>query len=102
MGTMISFPEHDLAAYRADPAGEPHGAVIVIQEIWGLVDHVKDVTDRVAALGYVAVAPDLLGHVGLTPEVGERLFGLMSAAPRRTGWPPSRRCAMRRPRRASR
>src|SRR3954464_13476124 len=77
MGTMISFPEHDLAAYRADPAGEPHGAVIVIQEIWGLVDHVKDVTDRVAALGYVAVAPDLLGHVGLTPEVGERLCGLM-------------------------
>ncbi len=80
MGQMIEFPGHDLTAYRADPpagAGGPRGAVIVIEEIWGLVDHVKDVADRVAAQGYVAVAPDLLGHVGLTPEVGERLFALM-------------------------
>lgn len=77
MGTMIEFPEHDLSAYRADPDGAPRGAVVVIQEIWGLVDHVKDVADRFAAQGYVAVAPDLLGHVGLTPEVGERIFELM-------------------------
>jgi carboxymethylenebutenolidase len=80
MGQMIEFPEHDLTAYRADPpdgTGAPRGAVIVIQEIWGLVDHVKDVADRVAAQGYVAVAPDLLGHIGLTPETGERLFTLM-------------------------
>ena len=77
---MIDFPEHDLSAYRADPPADaqgPRGAVVVIQEIWGLVDHVKDVADRVAAQGYVAVAPDLLGHVGLTPEAGERLFSLM-------------------------
>ncbi|WP_374970754.1 dienelactone hydrolase family protein [Terrabacter sp. BE26] len=74
---MIEFPEHDLTAYRAEPEGEPRGAVIVIQEIWGLVDHVKDVADRFAAQGYLAVAPDLLGHVGLTPEVGGRIFDLM-------------------------
>ncbi len=49
MGTMIDFPEHDLTAYRADPTGEPRGAVVVIQEIWGLADHIKDVTDRFAA-----------------------------------------------------
>ncbi|GAA1982091.1 hypothetical protein GCM10009817_24190 [Terrabacter lapilli] len=77
MGTMIEFPEHDLHAYRSDPEGQPRGAVVVIQEIWGLVDHVKDVADRFAAQGYVAVAPDLLGHVGLTPEVGGRIFDLM-------------------------
>src|SRR6476619_3834360 len=80
MGTMIDLPEHDLTAYRADPTGTPRGAVVVIQEIWGLADHIKDVTDRVAAQGYVAVAPDLLGHVGLTPEVGARLFELMASA----------------------
>ena len=76
---MIEFPEHELHAYRADPPGGdgPRGAVIVIQEIWGLVDHVKDVADRVAAQGYIAVAPDLLGHVGLTPGVGQKLFNLM-------------------------
>ncbi|GAB3872641.1 dienelactone hydrolase family protein [Terrabacter terrigena] len=78
MGTMTDFPDHDLTAYRADPSGEPRGAVVVIQEIWGLTDHVKDVTDRFAAEGYVAVAPDLLRHVGLTPEVGARLFDLVS------------------------
>ncbi len=80
MGTMIDLPDHDLTAYRADPTAEFRGAVVVIQEIWGLVEHITDVADRVAAQGYVAVAPDLLGHVGLTPEVGARIFGLMSSA----------------------
>jgi carboxymethylenebutenolidase len=79
MGTMIELPQHDLTAYRADPPGEVRGAVVVIQEIWGLVDHIKDVADRFAAEGYLAVAPDLLGHIGLTPEVGAELQQLMSA-----------------------
>src|SRR5690242_7925306 len=78
MGTMTDFTEHDLTAYRADPTGEPRGAVVVIQEIWGLTEHIEDVTDRFAAQGYVAVAPDLLSHVGLTPDVGSRLFDLVS------------------------
>ncbi len=78
MGTMTDFPEHDLTAYRADPRGEPRGAVVVIQEIWGLTEHIKHVTDRLAAQGFVAVAPDLLRHVGLTPDVGSRLFDLVS------------------------
>jgi carboxymethylenebutenolidase len=73
MGTMIHLPEHDLVAYRADPPGQVRGAVVVIQEIWGLVDHIKDVADRFAAQGYVAIAPDLLGHVGLSPDVGGEL-----------------------------
>jgi carboxymethylenebutenolidase len=77
MGTMIDFPDHDLTAYRAEPPGEARGAVVVIQEIWGLADHITDVADRVAAQGYLVVAPDLLGHVGLTPEVGARLRDLM-------------------------
>ncbi len=70
---MIELPEHDLTAYRADPPGEVRGAVVVIQEIWGLADHIIDVADRFAEQGYVAVAPDLLGHVGLTKEVGAEL-----------------------------
>lgn len=77
MGTMIEFPDHDLTAYRADPPGEVRGAVIVVQEIWGLVDHIKDVADRLAAEGYIAIAPDLLGHAGLEGEVGQELQSLM-------------------------
>ena len=83
MGTMIDLPDHDLTAYRAEPSGPPRGAVVVIQEIWGLADHIKDVADRVAAQGYLAVAPDLLAHVGLTPEVGAEIFALVHSADER-------------------
>jgi carboxymethylenebutenolidase len=79
MGTMIELPQHDLTAYRADPPGEVRGGIVVIQEIWGLADHIKDVADRFAEQGYLAIAPDLLGHVGLTPDVGAELQQLMSA-----------------------
>ena len=76
---MIELPQHDLTAYRAEPPGEVRGGIVVIQEIWGLADHIKDVADRFAEQGYLAIAPDLLGHVGLTPDVGAELQQLMSA-----------------------
>ncbi len=79
MGSLIELPQHELTAYRADPPGEVRGGIVVIQEIWGLADHIKDVADRFAEQGYIAVAPDLLGHIGLTPEVGAELQRLMSA-----------------------
>ena len=71
MGSMTTM--NGVEVYRAEPEGEPRGAVIVIEEIWGLVDHIKDVADRWAAEGYLAVAPDILSHGGITPEVGEEL-----------------------------
>src|ERR671916_1348276 len=50
----------DMEGYLALPEGEgPFPAVIVIQEIWGLVDHIKDVAHRFANEGYAALAPDL-------------------------------------------
>src|SRR5580704_16907816 len=66
-----------LSAYRAEPTGELRGALIVIHEIWGLVDHIKSVADRYAAEGYLVVAPDILSHGGVTPEVGRELAKLM-------------------------
>lgn len=79
-GTMIDL-EHDgvFGAYVAQPAdGVPfRGALIVIHEIWGLVEHTKDVADRFAAEGYLALAPDLLTRVGITAPVGEELLGIM-------------------------
>jgi carboxymethylenebutenolidase len=48
-----------MAAYVARPAGDgPHPAVIVYMEIFGVNDHIRDVTRRVAEEGYVAIAPD--------------------------------------------
>jgi Dienelactone hydrolase and related enzymes len=47
------------AAYAAIPEQKTEKAVIVIQEYWGLNDHIKDIANRYAAEGFLAVAPDL-------------------------------------------
>ncbi|WP_420644455.1 dienelactone hydrolase family protein [Candidatus Leptofilum sp.] len=61
----------ELMGYWAYQSGnEPRPAVIVIQEWWGLNDHIKDVARRVAAEGYVALAPDLY-HGVVTTEPDE-------------------------------
>ena len=54
----------------------PNGmGVIVIQEWWGLVPHIKEITDRFAAAGYVTLAPDLYkGTTTESPDEAQRLF----------------------------
>ena len=63
-----------MKAFVAAPqASGKQPAVIVVQEWWGLTDHIKDIARRYAAEGYVAIAPDLysrFGHV-LTTDAGE-------------------------------
>jgi carboxymethylenebutenolidase len=54
-----------MGGYLARPAGEgPHPAVIVYMEIFGVNDHIRDVTRRVAEEGYVALAPDYFHRTG--------------------------------------
>jgi carboxymethylenebutenolidase len=77
-GHTIEFG--DFTGYVTHPAGEVKGGLIVIEEIWGLVDHIKDVADRFAAQGYIVVAPDILSHAGITPEVGGELERLRESA----------------------
>jgi len=63
----VTFPGEsvEIKAYVARPAsGGPHPAVIVIQEWWGLNEHIKDVARRFAKEGYFAVAPDLYSRQG--------------------------------------
>ena len=60
MGTMIELQSADgtvVPAYEARPAGTPKGAVVVIQEIFGVNSHIRAVADGYAAEGYLAVAP---------------------------------------------
>jgi carboxymethylenebutenolidase len=60
MGKMIELAAsdgHKLGAYRSEPMGKPRGAVIVVQEIFGVNKHVRKVTETYAADGYVAIAP---------------------------------------------
>lgn len=57
--SLTTTDNHSLGAYRADPAGRPKGAMVVAQEIFGVNSHIRNVCDRLAAQGYVAVAPAL-------------------------------------------
>ena len=55
MGQDINLTASDgfkLGAYRADPAGKPKAAIVVIQEIFGVNHHIRSVCDRLAKEGY--------------------------------------------------
>jgi carboxymethylenebutenolidase len=54
---------HVLQAYLAEPAGKPRGGIVVIQEIFGVTRHIRDVAEQYAAAGYLAVAPALFDRV---------------------------------------
>ena len=57
--TLTSSDGFKLGAYRADPKGAPKGGIVVIQEIFGVNQHIRAVCDSFAKEGYVAVAPAL-------------------------------------------
>ncbi|MCA9707401.1 MAG: dienelactone hydrolase family protein [Myxococcales bacterium] len=79
-GEMIEFAANGGTAsgYLALPPSGRGPGLIVIQEWWGLVDHIKQVTDRFAAAGFVALAPDLYrGDSTTNPdEAGRKLMAL--------------------------
>lgn len=60
----VSTPEGDMALYDAAPDGDPKGAVIVVQEAFGVNDHIEEVARRFAAAGYRAVSPHLFHRTG--------------------------------------
>lgn len=74
--TTVQYPSGNVTmrAYVAAPqTKERRPAIIVVQEWWGLTNHIKDVSCRFAAEGYVAIAPDLYSRLGnaLTTDAGE-------------------------------
>jgi carboxymethylenebutenolidase len=73
MGTMIELQSADgtrVPAYEARPAGTLKGAVVVIQEIFGVNSHIRAVADGYAAEGYLAVAPAAFHRVKPGVELG--------------------------------
>jgi carboxymethylenebutenolidase len=79
MGSMIEFPSNGSTdiGYLSVPEGGEGPGVVVIQEWWGLVDHIKDVCDRFASEGFVALAPDLY-HGAKTAEPDEAAKAMMA------------------------
>ena len=66
MGQDIKLKASDgfeLGAYRAEPTSAPKGAVVVIQEIFGVNHHIRSVCDRLARDGYTAVAPAIFDRI---------------------------------------
>ena len=81
------LPDSDVTdtghGYVALPASGSGPGVVVIQEWWGLTDHIKDVADRLAEQGFVALAPDLYG--GWISHDGEEAGGMKSKLPAQEG-----------------
>jgi carboxymethylenebutenolidase len=88
MGQFIDLTAKDgfsFPAYVAEPAGKPKGAVVVVQEIFGVNSHIRSVADGYAADGYLAVAPSTFHRVkpgvelGYSEEDMKAGFGLKTA-----------------------
>jgi carboxymethylenebutenolidase len=60
---------HRLSAYLAEPAATPRGGIVVIQEIFGVTRHIRDVADQYASAGYLAIAPALFDRVERNVDV---------------------------------
>ena len=82
-GRMVQFPSNGQTtdAYLALPAGGKGPGIIVIQEWWGLVGHIKSVCDRFAAEGFSALAPDMYhGQTANEPDGAGKLFMALNIA----------------------
>src|SRR3954466_6441965 len=72
--TLTASDDFKLCGYRTDPSGKAKAAVVVIQEIFGVNHHIRAVCDRIAAQGYVTIAPSIFDRIernfqcGYTPE----------------------------------
>jgi len=76
-GKMVDFPSNGAMTkgYLATPASGKGPGVLVIQEWWGLVQHIKNVCDRLAAEGFSALAPDMYhGQTASEPDGAGKLF----------------------------
>jgi carboxymethylenebutenolidase len=77
MGEIVEFPSngHTASGYLAVPSSGSGPGLIVIQEWWGLVPHIKEVCDRFAREGFVALAPDLYrGKTTTEPDEAGKLM----------------------------
>jgi len=88
MGSMIELRARDgftLAGYKAEPAGAAKGALVVLQEIFGVNHHIRAVTDRFAAQGYTALAPALFDRTRRGVDLGYDEAAIASGRELRTG-----------------
>ena len=61
---------HEFSAYLAAPTAAAHGAVVVLQEIFGVNEHIRSVAQQYAAAGFLTIAPALFDRIGRNIELG--------------------------------
>ena len=82
--SLTAADGHRLGAYRADPQQAARGAIVVIQEIFGVNAHIRSICDRLAEAGYVAIAPALFDRIerdfqsGYSPPEIEQARGFIA------------------------
>ena len=78
MGHWISLetPTGSISAWRAEPPIPAHGALVVVQEIFGVNAHIRNVVDKFAAHGYTAIAPAFFDHFEHHVELGYDQAGI--------------------------
>jgi len=85
--SLMARDGHTFNAYLVGPAGSPRGAVVVLQEIFGLTPHIRRVTESFASEGYLAIAPALFDRVrrdvvlGYGPQEVEQALGYRAQVP---------------------
>jgi carboxymethylenebutenolidase len=81
----VPTPDGQMPAYRAMPAGEgPFPVILVVQEIFGVHEHIKDLCRRLAKTGYLAIAPELYarqGDVSKIEDLREIISKVVSKVP---------------------
>ena len=68
--TLTAADGFQSSAYVSEPAGAPKGAIVVLQEIFGVNAHIRSVADRYAAAGYLAIAPAAFDRVEKNVDLG--------------------------------
>ena len=90
---LIAKDGFQLGSYLAKPNGKPRGAIIVVQEIFGVNSHIQSLCDLLAKNGYVAIAPAVFDRIrpgfdsGYTPKEVDQAKKLMLIWAKRKGCP---------------
>ncbi len=75
---LLAADGHRLSAWIGRPEGRPRGAVVVVQEIFGVNSHIRRTAEQYAAAGYLAIAPALFDRLRRDVELGYDAAGMQA------------------------